>query len=71
MSRKEASKIVSALLGRYEDRLADPPAGTGFQDYFDIVSGTPGKECLELYRKMRREMADRFGLEMSLTSPYV
>ena len=71
MSRKEANTIVSALLDSYEDKLNNPPAGTRFQNYFDVVSGTPGKECLELYRKMRREMTDKFGLEMSLTSPYV
>jgi len=71
MSRKEADGLVLALLDRYEDRLKDPPAGTRFQDYFDVGSGTPRKECLELYRKMRREMTDKFGLKMALTSPYL
>ncbi len=71
MSRKEANRIVSALLDSYEDKLNNSPAGTKFQDYFDIVSGTPKKECLELYRKMRSEMMDKFGLKMPLTSPYV
>jgi len=71
MSRKEASKIVATLLSRYEDKLQDPPLGKKLPDYFDIASGTPNKECIEFYRKMRQEFADQFGLKLPLTSPYL
>jgi methylamine--corrinoid protein Co-methyltransferase len=71
MSRKEANKIVAALLSRYEDKLQDPPPGKKLPDYFDIASGTPNKECIEFYRKMRQEFTDQFGLKLPLTSPYL
>jgi len=71
MSRKEANKIVSALLADYEDKLKDPPQGKPFPEYFDIAAGTPTQDCIKHYRKMRKEMADRFGLRLSLTSPYL
>jgi len=71
MSRKEANKIVSRLLESYEGKLKDPPPGKKLPEYFDIVSGTPNKACLEFYRKMRQEFAGQFGLKLPLTSPYL
>jgi len=68
---KEANKIVTTLLDNYEDKLKDPPPGKKLPDYFDIASGTPNKECIEFYRKMRREFTDQFGLKLPLTSPYL
>jgi methylamine--corrinoid protein Co-methyltransferase len=71
MSRKEANKIVADLLGKYEDKLQDPPLGKKLPDYFDVASGTPNKECLDFYRKMRQEFAEQYGLKLPLTSPYL
>ncbi|MGB2813961.1 MAG: monomethylamine:corrinoid methyltransferase [Dehalococcoidales bacterium] len=71
MSRKEANKIVNALLEKYESGLKDPPAGKKFSEYFDVAAGQPNKECIELYREVRREISDQFGLRLSLTSPYL
>lgn len=71
MSRKEANAIVKALLEKYEDQLPNPPIGKRYQDCFDMASGKPNKEYLELYREVRREMTEQFGLRMSLTSPYL
>jgi len=71
MSRKEANTIVFKLLEGYEDKLKDPPLGKKLPDYFDIASGTPNKECIEFYRKMRQEFTGQFGLKLPLTSPYL
>jgi methylamine--corrinoid protein Co-methyltransferase len=71
MSREEANNIVSRLLERYENRLKDPPPGKKLPEYFDIPTGTPNKECLEFYRKMRQEFTEQFGLKLPLTSPYL
>ncbi|MBM4447926.1 MAG: monomethylamine:corrinoid methyltransferase [Chloroflexi bacterium] len=71
MGRKGANKIVATLLDRYEDKLKDPPLGKKLPDYFDIAAGTPNQACLQLYRKMRQEFTEQFGLKLPLTSPYL
>jgi methylamine--corrinoid protein Co-methyltransferase len=70
MSREEANKIVLGLLDKYEDRLRDPPSGKRYQDCFDVASGRPSREFLELYRGVRREMASEFGLQILSVCPY-
>ena len=71
MSRKAANDIVTALLEKYEDKLHSPPIGKRYQECCDIVTGTPSKKFIELYREVRREMADQFGLRFQCTSPYL
>jgi len=71
MSRQEANGIVNALLEKYEDQLRDPPTGQKYQECYDAVSGKPRPEFIELYREVRREMADQFGLQFSHASPYL
>jgi len=71
MSRKEANEIVKALLAKYEDRLSSPPIGKKYPDGYDMASGQPNKANLELYREVRREMTEQFGLRLPLTSPYL
>jgi len=69
MSRKEANKIVLALLAKYEDKIPDPPTGKPYPEYYDATA-RPNKECIALYREMRKEMSDEFGLKFKKTSPY-
>ena len=69
MSRKEANKIVLALLAKYEDKIPDPPTGKPYPEYYDTTA-RPNKECIALYREMRKEMSDEFGLKFRKTSPY-
>jgi len=68
MTRKEANKIVLTLLEKYEDALADPPKGAPYPRYFD-ASARPNKECMALFREMRQEFADEFGLQFKNTAP--
>lgn len=70
MSRKEANEIVKALLGRYEDKLRDPPKGQRYQDCFDVEAGVPGKEFVKLYQEVKQEMVDQFGLQFKPISVY-
>ncbi|HEY82867.1 MAG TPA: monomethylamine:corrinoid methyltransferase [Dehalococcoidia bacterium] len=71
MSRKEANQIVNALLEKYESKLRDPPVGKKYQECYDVATGKPSQEFIELYREVRREMADQFGLELPPSSPYL
>ncbi len=70
MSRKEANGIVKALLEKYEDQLHNPPLGQKYQECYDVATGKPNKEYIELYREVRREMSDQFGLQFAYVSPY-
>ena len=71
MSRKEANGIVNTLLDKYEGKLHDPPTGKRYQECYDEVTGKPNKEFIELYREVRQEMTDQFGLRFPNTSPYL
>jgi methylamine--corrinoid protein Co-methyltransferase len=71
MSRKEANEIVNALLEKYEDQLRNPPLGQKYQECYDVVTGKPNKEFIELYREVRREMTNQFGLRFPCISPYL
>jgi hypothetical protein len=71
MSRREANGIVKTLLEKYENQLRNPPIGKKYQECYDVASGKPIKEYLELYRKVRKEMVDQFGLQFKHNSPYL
>jgi len=71
MSRKEANGIVAALLDKYEDKLPNPPLGKKYQESFNVATGAPNKEFIELHRELKREMADQFGLKFKHSSPYL
>jgi methylamine--corrinoid protein Co-methyltransferase len=71
MRRTEANDIVEALLGEYESQLREPPAGQRYQECCDPATGKPGRELLELYMEVRREMTGRFGIQFTSASPYL
>lgn len=70
MGRKEANGIVAALLEKYEDKLQKPPIGKKYQECYDMATGRPSEEFIEVYREVRREMADQFGLRFRSSSSY-
>jgi len=71
MSRREANGIVVALLEKYESQLRNPPTGQRYQECFDVSTGAPSKEFVELYREVRREMTEQFGLKLQHASLYL
>ena len=60
MSRDAANNIANALLKKYEDVQAKKkaPMGKKFQECYDIKTLTPGKEYLELWEKVKKELED-------------
>jgi methylamine--corrinoid protein Co-methyltransferase len=62
LKRAEANEIVTALVRKYVDKLPNPPPGQRYQDCFDVRTGTPSGECLSIYFKVKKELAD-LGLE--------
>lgn len=71
MSRKEANAIVGALLEKYESQLREPPAGKKYQECCDVTSGKPNLEFLQLYREIRQELTNEFGIQFTNASPYL
>ncbi len=70
MSRDDANRIVLALLEKYEDKIADPPKGKPYTEYFDPANARPNKACVKLFYQMRKEFTDEFGLEFKNTAPF-
>jgi len=62
MKRAEASEIVNRLLPKYENNLDNPPKGKKYQECYDVKTSEPGRECIELYRRTKKEFAG-YGLK--------
>jgi methylamine--corrinoid protein Co-methyltransferase len=58
VSRKEANEIVKRLVSKYEGSLPNPPHGKPYQECFDLSTGYPKKEYLELCARMKREISN-------------
>ncbi len=71
LGRDKANQIVKSLLNKYEDKLADAPIGSPMQECMDLESGEINADFLELYRDVRQEMTDEFGIEFKYPSLYI
>jgi hypothetical protein len=58
MKREDANEIVKHLVSLYIDRISDPPLGMKYQECCDAKTGTPSSKCLEIHRKVTRELKD-------------
>jgi methylamine--corrinoid protein Co-methyltransferase len=57
LSRDQADEIVKKLLAKYDGQQFNPPKGTRFQDSHDWDSITPCQEYVDLYGRVRDELA--------------
>jgi methylamine--corrinoid protein Co-methyltransferase len=57
MSRAEANDLVKELLDRYQDNLDNAPIGKKYQDCYDIDTGSPCQEYLDLYGEVMEELS--------------
>ncbi|MCH8120105.1 MAG: monomethylamine:corrinoid methyltransferase [Planctomycetes bacterium] len=63
MSRTQGNELAKELLEKYEDKLDDAPIGTKYQDCYDIETGLPCREYVELYGQVVEELrAMGFGI---------
>ena len=65
LSRKEANALLLTILARYEDRIADAPLGSEFQECYDARTSLPSQEYLDLYRRVKAELT-----ALGLVFPY-
>jgi methylamine--corrinoid protein Co-methyltransferase len=58
----QANEIVETLVAKYKDSLANPPKGKTFQECYDWDSIQPIQEYVELYGRIKDELAG-YGLK--------
>ena len=56
MSRTQGNELVKKLLDRYEDNLDNAPFGKKYQDCYDIDTGLPCQEYVDLYGEVIEEL---------------
>lgn len=56
MKRAEANELVKELLAKYEDKIDSAPQGKKYQECFDINSGQPSQEYVDLYGEIKEEL---------------
>ncbi len=57
MTRKEANKVVNALLPKYEQGLATAPKGRSYTECFDLATGRATDEYLAFVEKIKKELS--------------
>jgi len=56
MSRTQGNELAKGLLDKYEDGLDNAPAGRKYQDCFDMATGLPCQEYVDLYGAVMGEL---------------
>jgi methylamine--corrinoid protein Co-methyltransferase len=56
MSRSEGNELAKQLLKRYEDKIDDAPVGKRYQDCYDVDTGLPSQEYIDLYGEVKEEL---------------
>ncbi|MFC1950268.1 monomethylamine:corrinoid methyltransferase [Chloroflexota bacterium] len=62
MSRSQGNEIVKRLLTKFEKDIPQAPKGKKYQECWDIQSKEPNPEYLELYQKIKQELA-KYGIK--------
>jgi methylamine--corrinoid protein Co-methyltransferase len=68
LSRSDADRLVSDLVGRYEEQLDKRPIGKRFDEVYDPVKVTPKEDWLVVYETVKKELA---ALGLDLDSPAI
>ncbi|MCQ5376912.1 MAG: monomethylamine:corrinoid methyltransferase [Candidatus Methanomethylicia archaeon] len=64
MTRERANEVVVALANEYRDKQGKPDIGKPFPELYDTRKVVPNKEWVEVYLKMRKEIAEKFDLDL-------
>ncbi|MHC4322720.1 MAG: monomethylamine:corrinoid methyltransferase [Planctomycetota bacterium] len=56
MTRTQGNELAIELLSKYEDTIDDAPIGKRYQDCYDIETGLPCQEYIELYGHVKEEL---------------
>jgi hypothetical protein len=56
LTRDQANQLVIQLLEKYESQIATAPSGSTYQECYDLTTGKPGKEYIQLYDEIKEEL---------------
>jgi len=56
MSRPQGNELVRELLSKYENKVDSAPVGKRYQDCYDIGTGLPSQEYVDLYGEVKDEL---------------
>jgi methylamine--corrinoid protein Co-methyltransferase len=56
VNRQQAIVLVNRLLEKYESQIETAPSGSRYQDCYDIVSGRPSGDYVQLYDEVKEEL---------------
>jgi methylamine--corrinoid protein Co-methyltransferase len=48
--------LAKELLKKYEDKIGDAPVGKKYQECYDISTGQPSQEYIDLYGEVKEEL---------------
>ena len=65
LTREQVNEIALKLLSKYEDQAADAPIGAEYHECYDPVKAVPIPEHLDMFRRIKDEIAD-----MGVEFPY-
>ena len=65
MKRSEANELAKELLKKYEDKIDDAPIGKKYQECYDVSTGQPSQEYVDLYGEVKEELG-RMGFNFKL-----
>lgn len=56
LTRQQANELVLRLLEKYESQIEAAPAGSTYQECYDVTTGKPGQEYVRLYDEVKEEL---------------
>ncbi len=56
LTREQANELVIRLLEKYESQIETAPAGSRYQDCFDVTTGKPNDSYVRLYNEVKEEL---------------
>ncbi len=56
MKRTQGNELTKELLEKYEDKIDDAPIGKKYQECYDIDTGQPCQEYVDLYGEVKEEL---------------
>lgn len=58
MSRTQGNELAKELLKKYEDKIDSAPPGKKYQECYDLDTGLPCQEYVDLYGEVREELCN-------------
>jgi len=56
LSRNSANELVNRLLEKYESQIENAPEGSRYQECYDVNTGKPKDEYIQLYNEVKNEL---------------